>query len=98
LEARGRISFGLFDRANVISEFQIIALASWKAGAREIAKKILDCIDEAVTLPESAPIFSYWLLHRVSWQRFQADTAMMRQLFKGDTISPPFLGEEPAHR
>jgi hypothetical protein len=99
LKRRGRARFGFFDCPNVISEFQIIALASWKSGEREIAKKILDSIDETVTLPESAPIFSYWRLRRISWRDFQADTAVLRQLFNGDTISsPPFLGKEPAHR
>jgi hypothetical protein len=101
LKARGRASYEFFDRANPISEFQFMALACWKAGAGETANRILDRIEEAVLraeLPESAPVFSYWWLRRVSWEVFREDIASIRKLFMGAVPSPPFLGKQPTHR
>jgi hypothetical protein len=77
---------------------QMMALVSWRTGAsREVAERILDFIEEKAPAPER-PFFSYWGFRRVSWNRFKEDCCLLRQMFRGATVRPPFLGKEPAHR
>jgi cellulose biosynthesis protein BcsQ/tetratricopeptide (TPR) repeat protein len=80
-----------------LPQVQIMALIRWKTGEGNYARHLLDFIDE-FELPEGQQIFSYWHCTWVVWKRFKEDCSLIRQLFNGATISPPFLGKEPATR
>jgi len=83
---------------NNVSELQMLALVYWKTGSPDLAEKILDLADEKVTALSRARLFSYCRLAEVSGTQYHADSADMRQLFRGAAIPPPFLGKEPSGR
>ncbi len=91
VEARGRFR-ALGGKAN-LSTLPMIALVYWKTGDRETAERILRFIDERAPAP-ARPLFSYCRFRRVSWTMFKEDCLMLRQIFNGATLWPPFLGRE----
>jgi hypothetical protein len=79
-------------------QLQIMALIFWKIGEGDKARRILDLLlNTSLKWPKES-IFSYWHLKRILGQRCKEDCDRLRELFKGETISPPFLRKEPAVR
>jgi hypothetical protein len=79
-------------------EVQIMAVVLWKIGEWDNARSLLNVLDELVTWFDGKQIFSYWHCAWVVGKRFKEDCDLIRQLFNGATISPPFLENEPAFR
>ncbi len=83
-------------RGTNVSKLQMMALVCWKTGGHDLAAGMLDRIDEEASARSHPRIFSYWRFAQVHWWQFQEDTALLRQMFNGAAIRPPFLGKEPA--
>jgi hypothetical protein len=80
-----------------LSVVQMIALAFWKTGEREMPDEILNYIEWYAESPAEEGIFSFWRYERIPWELFKGDCIDIRHMIRGAKILPPVLEEEPPH-
>jgi len=85
------------------SDYQIMSLVFWKTGDRDKAEELLEKVlnldtEEDEKRRTGKPFLSYWWYDWVSWKKFKEDCLDQRQMMRGGTFSPPFLGKEPTNR